>query len=477
MKSIRRRITIWLLVGLTALWIVGGTAIYLSSRSAMMAGIDTENQGVSRQVRVLSTGTDGGGPGRWQHEDDVPSADMLPRGLFYQVWDLDGQVLLRSDNLGDRNLPRVEVPGESPAYLTVEIAGGRRARMSSTLFAAGRSGGRREGFGPPSGAGGGRSQPVLVAVARDLSDLETQSRKLLLLLVVVGLVAAAGSILLIGLTLRHGLRPLHTLGESVAAVDASSLDARFSGEQVPRELQPIVERLDALMDRLEAGFQRERRFGADLAHELRTPIAEIQIMADLSIKWPAERTEQQMLDIRKITERMHSVVDTLLQLARLEGEGENPDREPVALDPVLADTWRSHAKPADERGLRVEFNCPETAAMPGRPELWKLLLGNLLANAAEYTTAGGRLIVKQEDNSLRVANSVEDLQPEQVQRMFERFWRADASRTGALHSGLGLSLAKACAVAMGLQLTASLEDDADGQTLLVITVCDDALGD
>ena len=88
MKSIRRRITTWLLAGLTALWIAGGTAIYLSSRSAMIAGIDTRNQGLSRQVRALSRGTGGGGPGRWQHEDEAPRTEPLlePRqGEKFQV--------------------------------------------------------------------------------------------------------------------------------------------------------------------------------------------------------------------------------------------------------------------------------------------------------------------------------------------------------------------------------------------------------
>lgn len=474
MRSIRNRITIWLLVGLALLWVAGGTVIYLSSHAAMLASIDKENQGWTRQVRSQSRGS-GGGRSQWHQDGAADQPAIIPAEVYYQVRTLEGETLLRSENLGERDLPMLDVTGESASFATAELEPGRSVRVAATQFAAGRGGGRREGRGA-GGGGGGMNEPVHVAVARDLADLEAESRRLLWWLGAIGLAAALATYLLLTVALRHGLRPLRKLSEAVAGIDASSLDARFGAADMPHELKPIAARLDALMGRLEESFHRERRFSADLAHELRTPIAELQVMADLSLEWPAERTEQQMRDIRSVAGRMHGVVDTLLQLARLEGEGDAMPREPVALAGILDKAWQSNAALAGRRGLQVQFDWPEDATMPGCPELWQHLLGNLLANAAEYATAGGRLAVEAGEASIRVLNSAHDLDREQVGQMFDRFWRGDKSRTGAVHSGLGLALAKACAEAMGLQIAASLGEDADGKCVLAIEVVDPPQG-
>lgn len=465
MKSIRRRITAWLLVGITLLWIAGGTAIHLASRSAMLAAIDTENQSLARQIRSISRGGGGDGAGRRLRDDDALAGTAGTESLFYQVWRIDGDVILRSDTLGDRDLPRLEVIGESTVFQTAELHPGTRVRLAATQFAVGRAGGRHEG-----GGGGGMSTPVFVVVGRDLAEFDTQSRHLLLGLGAIGIVVAGGTVLLLRFALRDGLRPLHQLGDAVATVDATSLDARFGDHDVPNELRPIVQHLDALMNRLEAGFQRERRFSADLAHELRTPIAELQVMADLSIEWPAERTDQQMRDIRGVTHRMQGVVDTLLQLSRLENGSEEPARTPVELANIIDDAWKPLAEMAGKRGLRLDVQCQPEATIPGSPELWRHVLGNLLANAAEYAVPGGRVLVLVDNDSLGIANPVANLQPDDLEKMFERFWRADDSRTGTRHCGLGLSLVKACVEAMELEISATLEDGPDDDTLLVFTI-------
>ena len=210
MKSIRKRITAWLLVGLALLWIAGGTAIYLASRSAILSGIDTENQGFSRQVRALSRGD--GGPARWLRDEESISAPLVSDGLFYQVWNLDGEVLLRSENLGERDLPPLDVTGGTSVFKTIEFSPGTRIRLAASQFGGGRGGGRREGRGPPAGAGGGGiPEPVLVVVGRDLAKADTQSNRLLLGLGAIGLVAAAGTVLLLGYALRDGVRPLRQL--------------------------------------------------------------------------------------------------------------------------------------------------------------------------------------------------------------------------------------------------------------------------
>lgn len=312
--------------------------------------------------------------------------------------------------------------------------------------------------------------PVIVAVARDLSGFEEQSQRLLVALLVIALVAGAATCVLLNLALKAGLKPLEKLGEMVAGVDSSSLDLRFGGDQMPRELQAIVARLDALMERLEQGFLRERRFSADIAHELRTPISEIQVLADLAIEWPDECNEVQMQKIREVGVRMQGVVETMLELARVEDGERGAAREMIDLEAMIAEVWRPYQELAKERGLSIELDLADGAPIRGQAELWRHVLGNLLANAAEYASEGGRIKVRRLAGGISVMNSVTGFQEMQLEKLFERFWRADESRTSGMHCGLGLSLSKACAEAMGYGVSARLEHDRG--EILVIEVID-----
>lgn len=470
MRSIRSRIAVALLASLAVLWAAGGSAVFLTSRSAALARIDAENQELARQVRSLVRGPGGGrrGPAA-----ESSSTQLVADGVHYQAWSLDGEPLLRSESLGKRDLPRAEAdpPGE-PVFGITELGDGTRLRYVSSSFGAGHGGGGGGGGGggPPPWAGGGMRDPVIITVGHDLAPTRAEQRKLLGALVAIGLAAGAATCGVVALSLRSGLRPLRELDESIARVDATSLGVRFGRDDLPTELEPVVERLDELMERLEAGFQRERDFSAALAHEMRTPVAELRAMAELAIDWPEERTEGQMRSMLEVSERMHRMVDALLELARVEGNAAGPPQEDVDLKPILDGLWQSQQTLARERGLEASVGWPEGESLPGRPEWWRHLLGNLLANAVEYARPGGRIELRPTRGGLEIRNSVEGLDESDVRRLFDRFWRADRARTGERHAGLGLSLARACAEAMGYRLEARLDHGNADDSMLVMEI-------
>jgi signal transduction histidine kinase len=355
--------------------------------------------------------------------------------VFWQVREQDNETVFRSDNL-NAELPW---PDEGEAEFLV-LGDGTRVMASGHRF------------------GMGRGSFMEVTVARPLDEVEAKLRRLL------GILAASGVGLMIltGVGVRivvaAGLAPLRRIAGEVDRIDVSSLDDRFDQNHLPEELRPIVGRLNALMERMDRSFARERRFSADLAHEIRTPLAETKAIAEGAVKWPEDGGPDAWRDVVASMERMENVVHSMLQLARIERErpAGNPGCFPLL--PLIEELWADHRPKADARGVTLACESIADLVIDGDRSLWGHLLGNLLGNAAEYADEGACVTLSAGDGSmvLAVRNPATGLDQGQVGRLFDRFWRADEARGESSHCGLGLSLARACAEAMGYHLEAGL---------------------
>jgi two-component system sensor histidine kinase QseC len=286
----------------------------------------------------------------------------------------------------------------------------------------------------------------------------------------IGILAALGSVALIHFALKSGLKPLDTLGGKVARIDASSLDGRFSNENMPRELTPICNHLNELMGRMEDSFERERRFSADLAHELRTPIAELRMISEVALRWPDEANSGQAKETLEIAEQMQGIIESLLTLGRYENGQAEIKPEPVDVAGLGLACWKPFADRAATKKIKVNLEIPETQTLETDPKLLRLIFTNLFSNATEYTPAGGVIDITgspgMNGTVLSVTNTVSDLDAESLSHFFERFWRQDNARTDNNHSGLGLSLARTCSRALSLDLQARL----DAETRIVFSL-------
>jgi two-component system sensor histidine kinase QseC len=259
--------------------------------------------------------------------------------------------------------------------------------------------------------------------------------------------------------LHRGLKPLGDLGAQSAEIHADSLATRFDVAQLPAELQPIARQLNELLGRLEQSFERERRFSADLAHELRTPLAELRTIAECAIKWPENRDLSVDEDTLAIARQMEQIVVHILALARGEQGQLAVKLEPLALAPIVKSIWERFAERAEARNLRVSLNLAPVEVMADAALLNSIVI-NLCENAVDYTTPGGDLSISLQVHggtmALSVANTTVDLHAEDIAKLFDRFWRKDAARMGGTHLGLGLSLATNFARSMRWELSAEL---------------------
>ena len=206
----------------------------------------------------------------------------------------------------------------------------------------------------------------------------------------------------------------------------------------------------------------------NVAHELRTPIAELHTLAEVAVRWQhdPETLGTFFNDACQIASQMEVLVTTLLALARCQAGQLTVGSEHVVLAELVEDAWRNFSERAQERSLRVSLQIPGSAAVVTDRVLLSAIVANLLSNAVEYAPIGARVTCgAQADGgwtSLSVVNDNDTLTAADLPHLFEAFWRKDKARTSSAHCGLGLTLAAAYASALGGRINAAISE---GQTL------------
>jgi len=457
MKSIKQRLMLWLLAGLVLLWCATGAGIYFSVRRSLYQSIDTALALDARLARFTALGDsnseDGTARGRGPRLQDRLADYHDSQGRsFYQVWNGQGEVSERSESLGDARLPKLDISGNDPVFSSTVLADGRTVRIMSfrTLAAGG---------GGPKGKGKGRQGASfsLIALARDTSEMEATLASLLGGIGIAGLLAAVGTFFLVTMALRHGLLPLKTLSLQTRNIDAPSLKSRFDAAHAPAELQPIYAALNELLHRLEQGFERERRFSADLAHEIRTPVAELRMLGEIAIKWPDQADAELPAHTLAIAAQLENLIEALLTLARLESGETALQLSTVDLIVLCHECLHPCADQVDAKQLNLRLRSEPGLSMETDARLLRIILTNLLTNAVEYAPASTRIEIELDAGSITIANAAPGLTQEDLPHLFDRFWRAEKSRSNSsAHSGLGLALARQAASALGCRLDATL---------------------
>ncbi len=456
MNSLRRRLTRELLAALAGLLVAGLSVVTAAGWAELLDAFDG---GLRARALAVSALTEFGN-GRIQFDfsgDFVRGFGGQRSRHAFEVWDASGRALARSPSLAPaQDLPRDPAPRGRMKFRNLTLPDGRPGRLVTFAFEVKPD----EDHPPPPGTVLPWAQ---VAVASDRSELNAT-----LGAIVAAALGCAGLLLLaVGLivprVLRRGLAPLDDLAAKAVRIDAHSLTERFSAEGLPAELVPIADRLNELLSRLELSFERERRFSADLAHELRTPLAELRSLAECALKWPESRDPASDQEVLAVAAQMETLVARMLALARGERGQMAADLQTIDPAAAAADAWEPFAERARASGLQVEFLCAAGQARAD-PALLRSVLSNLFDNAVDHSPPGSGLRIRGQAAGsgyvLRLSNPAPGLEAQDVGRLFDRFWRKEAARAGGgEHVGLGLSLARSFAQAMGWTLEAALDGD------------------
>ena len=447
MKTIRRQLTRKLLLTVGLLIGAGGLGVYFCARTALLAQFDNA---LRAKAQAITTLTEQKG-----RRLEIDFSDEHMRGFeagghdFFELWQADEKPVERSRSLRDAHLPLRHGTLEAPLAWNFALPSGQPCRAVGMKFRPQNADDQTQAAGPAEG---------ILVVASLRRDLDRTLAILQLVLAGGGLLLLAATALVVPRVLRRELAPLQTLAAEAARIDATTLSARFATEGLPGELAPIAARLNELLARLEDSFERERRFSSDVAHEFRTPVAELRSLAELAIKLPDARAANADQEMLAIALHLEAMLTQLLALARGERGDLSAQRERVTLRPLVQEVCEHFQARAIARQLTLNWRVPAAAAADSDPALLRSILANLVDNAVEYAPRGGTVDVEADVDDvglrLRVVNPVGDLDAQDLPHLFERFWRKDAARSSNGHTGLGLSLARAFAQALGCQLTA-----------------------
>jgi two-component system sensor histidine kinase QseC len=443
-------------------------ATFLLMRRALVADFDSASL---TKARSLALAVEQRGRSVSVETDQVTAEyTRADRPEYFRIRLDDGTEVARSPSLGGDGQLAEAPAGAEPQFRDAVLPDGRHGRVVTLRLTPRLEHDEDQEPSPASAAAAATAaaaptQAAVLTVGRSTAEIDASLSHLKTLLVFLSgaAVAVSGGALL--WVVSRALRPVNRLARDIEAFPENDLSRRLSGGDAPAELRAVVERFNGLLGRLQDAFLRERSFTADVAHELRTPIAGLHTTLQVGRSRRREAADYEALIDKclKMTGGIGSVVQTLLLLARADAGQLTVENGPADLAELIDDCWESFRPRAADRGLRVEFavDCPWKARTDA--EKLAMILNNLFDNAVSYADEGGHVWIKTVrsggSTDLLVSNTGSAVTPGDARHLFDRFWRGDRARADTgLHCGLGLSLCQRLSLLLGVRIAAECEE-------------------
>lgn len=384
---------------------------------------------------------------------------------YFQLWLNRDNSLERSPSLDESNLPQYLTSLNQYTYHDITLPDGRPGRLIELVFTPRIDNDDAAVENDWHSVEGDEQQSfVVLAVAAERISLQQQRLSIRMIIAVAMLSILIAIAALVRKFISNGLQPLEHLATQVKDIDARSLKGRIShtGRQ-SLELAPIEKQVNKLLDRLESAFMREKRFSADVAHELRTPLAELKTLAEIGKTQPldSDTVSNFFRDVEDISVEMERLVTTLLELSRVDSGQLQAFPEEISLAALVDSAWLRETDGTDSVN-RIKNDVPADLNVYTDFRMLELMLLNLLSNAARYSPphATVQVFTRITDSvELTIANPVTDLETADLPMMHERFWQKEQSHSDPGHSGLGLSLVMALALLLQIKVHLRLDDD------------------
>ncbi len=469
-RSIRASLITGTAVATIVIILIAGTAVYRGVRTALFRQLDQnltdEAHLFASAVRLAPDGIELG-----FDELDVERFAHDGGPAYLEVWSREGTVLYRSPSLRSGDLSRIDAGVGSEQLSWTSVGGQMRCRTVALVFRPFVDEDDEQSMANPD-----QPMPALqLVLARSVADIDGMLARLRGLLAVVGVFTAIATGVVLALVIRRSLRPLDVLAGEISSLSGGELSSRIQMASAPREVTPVVDQLNDLLGRLEEAFRRERTFSADIAHELRTPLAGLRSSIEVTLSRGRSSDDYQatLHDLLDIIRRLQAMVERLLYLGRLESGQIDVEKSTVDLGELVRASWTSIEPQAVRRGLDVQWRLEPGVDAVTDPLLVEVAIRNVLENAVAYARDGGYVVVsveKQDDRSvLRVVNDGSEVPQDDVAALMNRFSRADRSRgaTG-IHFGLGLAIAER--IAAILRCSLAVQSTVGGEFEAVISM-------
>ncbi|MCX7177292.1 MAG: ATP-binding protein [Proteobacteria bacterium] len=435
--SLRRRLLLPLLGGVTLLWLAMLVSSYLDAHHEIDELLDAQLAHTAQTMLALASHEALEGDEGIAEVGETAGKDG--HDLRFQIWAADGALLLRS-----HAAPRTPLTAHEGFSESADQSGRWRLYMLWD-----------------------KAHTIQVQVGEDLEDrddLIVQVAWKLLLPALIGLPLLGGWV---WFATRRGLAPLNALAAQIDHRDPAHLEALIP-VSAPTEIKPVLEALNGLFGRVKQVLGNERRFTADDAHELRTPLAALAAQAQVAQRSENDAERQHAIEqLRVGVDRAAHLIDQLLTLARLDPEQPLSGIQAVRLRLLAEEVSAAHGAAAVAKHISLELDAVDVEVR-GNATMLQILLRNLLDNAIRYTPAGGlvRVVLSQTESRavLRVCDSGPGIPAAEREAVFQRFHRGNAGQD-QVGSGLGLSIVQRIAELHGASI--ALAEGETGQGLCV----------
>ncbi|MBK4734888.1 sensor histidine kinase [Noviherbaspirillum pedocola] len=443
-RSLFGEILDWMLVPLLLLWPLSIAITYLVAKNIANQPFDRELEDkvtvLAQQVKLIDGRIAVGLPAAAR---DMLRADEID-AVSYQVLGPRGELL---DGELDMPVP-VDDEDRTPWAVTLRYDTMRNADVRIAYVYV----------GLPPQEGGIAPRQALVQVAETLDKRADLANQIIKGVILPEFIILPVALALVWFALSRGLSPLAELQRQLRARRSEDLSP-IDTSHVPEEITPLVGSLNAMLEKVSQSIEMQKRFIADAAHQMKTPLAGMRMQSELALRQTsAEEIHRSLEQLAKSSESATRLVNQLLALAR--AENQTPQASPfvpVELSELARNVVHDWVQLAFARGIDIGFEQPEHPLLvAGNPTMLRELLGNLIDNALRYTPANGSVTVRvradlpHELAILEVEDTGPGIAPAERGHVFERFYRILGSHTEG--SGLGLAIVREIAQQHGAEV-------------------------
>ena len=455
-RRIKVRLTLWYVFLIAIILILFSVVLYLSLRGSLLKEVDTSLHALGDQLTASLDYEEGGDSeeghgedgedtenGRLSFQNREDDGDYLVRltsdGYVVRLADGAGQTL---EGAGPYEDVLIQATDSKSGYRTVSAPGGRWRVYTMVI-------------GTPSG-----HPEYLLQVGTSLDRIDSTLSKLLVFELTAISLALVLAIALGIFMAGRALKPIDEIAQLAGSIRAVNLSSRLDLNLPDDELGRLVATFNDMLERLEEGFSRQKRFVSEAAHELRTPLTAMKGTTEVCL-----RRDRTVAEYKKSLEELRGEVDhlvglskDLLSLSSMESESTDLNQEDLDLTDVVSSAVEIITPVAQSKGIGIEFETPDPTPFRGDKSKINRMVLNILDNAVKYSPRGSHVSVSVESEGEWITVAISDNGPgisdDELENVFDSFHRLDEARgMNPSGVGLGLSIARWIARAHGGNIT------------------------
>lgn len=406
-------------------------------------------------------------------DEFMPEFSGINDPEYYQLW-LDNKIFERSKTLDlfeIKELPQLEVQINSSTITNITLPDGRSGRMYFTRFMPQIDSDIIEEYGISKEELSITQKPMELAYAISNESLNQILWFVDIIFISTSILAVIAVRMIVSNVVERGLKPLDKLNEDLKHINLNSDVNSLLTDKLPNELMPIANGINHFLNENKSLYSREKRIASDIAHELKTPIAELLNLSEVAIKFPHEKriSDNFTTEVLTISKRLKSIVNGILLLQKSRSKAALKKRE-INIDDLIHSIISRENTQAREIEL---FISRDTKTIVTSEIAIDTILTNLISNALYYSPSDSVisiLIAPLEGHNqvkINISNiSTHQYSESELEYFFEPLWQKDQSRTSSERYGLGLAIVKSYCDNINASLSVSVE----GQGKIVFTI-------